>query len=93
MAVTWQRQDHKAATADFPPVSQSQQVDQESNRAQAPQIKETLTLEGQETHIHLNWSVRLLPPLKTSMFRTKGSDNTTHTPQTSPPSQGPTDSP
>lgn len=79
MAVTWQRQDHEAATADFPPVSQSQQVNQESNRAQAPQIKETLTLEGQETHVHLNWSMRLLPPLKTSMFSTKGSDNTTHT--------------
>lgn len=43
----------------------------------------TLTLKGQETHLHLIWSARLFPSLKTSAFSMKGRGSTRHILETS----------
>lgn len=45
--------------------------------------RETLTLEGQETHLHLIWSARLFPSLKNSAFSMKGRGSTRHIVETS----------
>lgn len=81
--MTWQKAAHNAATANFPPDSPSGWTKNKMDRRLLRIKGDTLTLEGQETHLHLVRSARLFLCLKTNVFGMKGRGSTRHILETS----------